>query len=437
MSTYANITMQEVARRLARYVGVTSFLPQPYGSELEDVTYGLLGDIAFSISCALQEIASEGPLEAREMPGGGLLNAPTSITLSATNGSLTISAISPWSAWMQGCTVRIFGDGQDNELLSQTSLARPFMGSTGTLIQSTVYGDCITLDNKTGKIANPCWIANRWPLIGATNREDFMRIGQFPMVTFSAGGGCGTWGVGAAGWPYAFFYQKTVGLPRAWFVDAAYDATLGYTQRRIRVAPMPDQAYPLAYTAGINPPRITVDDILSPAYQASATVTVSGITGTTAGNQTYAYFTNLGPQAVYRGVTTATWFIYPSFGLTGNYILAASASFGATPAAYWAAGTNIIPSPSANWTPMGAATGVALVTPNFTSLDTSDPGTVVPIPNAWVESILFPIALKHFSATPLFKNEQLRPEIKFKYESALAELRNSKGQEAPSMAHYV
>lgn len=434
MSTYVSPTFQELFYRLARYVGVTSLLPQPYGSELEDVTYGLIADIANAFSAALQRIASDGPMEGREVPAGAFLNGPTQVTITATNGSKVISALTPWSSWMEGCTIRIFGDGQDNELLGQTQLVRPFMGSTGTLIQCTVYGDCLTQDNTVGKIVNPMYLGNRWILIPATNREMFLQLSLFPQVTFTTGLPAG---IGVPNWGFPLFFQKTVGIPRTWFVDAAYDQSLGFTKRRIRFAPLPDQPYPVAYTVGVNPPRITVDDIVAPAYQSGANIVVTGVTGTTTANQTYAFLMNLGPQAIYQGITTPTWWIYPAPALSGNFVLAATVSLGTLPSAYWASGTNVIPNPTSNWTPIGTATGVAVVTPNFASVNTSDPGTLAPVPNAWVESILLPIALKYFSDTPLFKNDSLRPAIDENFKAALAALQNSKGQEALTEAIYV
>ena len=70
------------------------------------------------------------------------------------------------------------------------------------------------------------------------------------------------------GIPFYLYYRKPVARPWTWFIDAAYDQSLGYTQRRIRFSPMPDQAYSVAYIAGMNPPRVTADDDIgvSPDY---------------------------------------------------------------------------------------------------------------------------------------------------------------------------
>lgn len=427
MSTYNNLTIQGIAYRLLRYTGITSFLPQPAGSELENVTKGDLWDVANSITAALQEIASEGPMEGRERPFGTYLNAPTQITLTATMGSTVISGTTGYQSWMQGCTIRLGGDAQDNELLSTTALARPSM-VTGT-VGATVYGDCITFDNTVGKIVNPVWLGNRWELVPVSNREDFIRMGLFPMVTFTSGYPSGAM-IGYGLWPY--YFQKPVNIPRAWFVDGAYDSTLGYTVRRMRVVPMPDQPYPLAYTVGINPPRITPDDIVSPL----TTLTVTGATSDSGNaNQTYTYLADLSGYRMFVGNTHTAYAIFfnpaDSTYVLNNGIVATT--LGA--ANHWVSAN--VTSPLGTFNPVNSSTGIVTVATSDSGGGAGDPGTVVPVQNAWVESILMPVALKHYSATPLFKNEQQRKEIESKYLSALAALRNSKGQESPTYASYV
>ena len=67
----------------------------------------------------------------------------------------------------------------------------------------------------------------------------------------------------------------------------------------------------------------------------------------------------------------------------------------------------------------------------------ADPGIAPPIPNDWVESILLPIALQRYSATPGFKNEAAKQELARQYAYARGILTNSRAQIAQSEARYL
>jgi len=422
MSTYTIPSVQQIALRMLRYIGVTSLLPQPATSELESIGPGDLEDVANAISAAMQEMASIGPLEAKEAPGFAVLNAPTTITLNLTAQNNAMVVASGWQSWMQGCTVRVAGDDQDNEILSQTTLARAYMGSTANGVAATVYGDTITLDDTIGKVAAPLWLPNQLPLWPAKNRDEFLRLGGYPLVTDVNGM--------ATGLPFYLYYRKPIARPWTWFIDAAYDLSLGYTQRRIRFSPMPDQAYSVAYVAGINPPRVTSADIQTPLQ----TLTVTGAASDTNFNQNYAYACDIAGLGAYVGQTHNAYAIYylPSL---STYIISNTISLGSAPAAYLlGAAAN---SPLSVYTPEGTATDTVTVSSADSGGPFADPGTVLPVPNAWVETILLPIALKRFSGTPAFKNSGALPEIDRQYKLALATLKDSRGQESIVRAKYV
>jgi hypothetical protein len=413
-------TVQQIAMRMLRYIGVTSLLPQPAGSELESLAPGDLDDVAMAITGAMQEIAAVGPLEAREVPGFAVLHAPTSITLSVAGQSNAISSVSGWQSWMQGCTVRVAGDDQDNELLSNTTLARAYMGSTGAGITATVYGDTITLDDTIGKIAAPLWLPNELPLWPAKDRFEFLRLGGYPLVTDVNGM--------ATGLPFYLYYRKPVARPWTWFIDAAYDGSLGYTQRRIRFSPMPDQAYSVAYTAGMNPPRVTAANIVSPLQ----TLTAGGAIAAPNINQTYNFIADIGGYGAFGGQADPSYVIY--YNPAQGYILGSEILLNTVPSPYFRAPTPS--SPLGTYLPTGS-TDVITVTTSDTGSGQADPGTVLPIPNGWAESILLPMALKRFSGTPTFKNDRAAREIDRQYKSAVAALKDSRGLEATSRAKYV
>jgi hypothetical protein len=413
-----SVTVQQIAMRMLRYIGVTQLTPQTPGSELESLGPGDLEDVAMAITAAVQEIAAQGPSEVREAPGYAVLHAPTSISLNVTTGSATVSAVSGWSTWMQGCTVRISGDDQDNELLSSTRLARAYLGATGS-VTATVYGDAVTLDETVGKVIAPLWLPNQLPLFPATNRMDFMRLGGYPLVTDSSGL--------AAPLPFYLYYRKPVSRPWVWFIDAAYDASLGYTQRRIRFSPMPAQAYSIAYTAAINPPRFTKDDIVSPLEQ----LIVSGATSDTNANGNFQYICDVAGYRAFSNLNDYVIFFHPGY---GTYILADNLNPIFSLSAYWS--SDSVTSPLGPYSPV-VATGDVTVSTSDSGAGAGDPGTIIPVPNGWVETILMPIALKRFTGTALFKNSAALPEIDRQYKLALRILADSKGEESLTKARYV
>jgi hypothetical protein len=416
-------TVQQIALRMLRYIGVTQFTPQAPGSELESLNPGDLEDVANAITGALQEIAALGPAEAREAPGYAVLHAPANITFTAANGSNVISGVSGWQSWMQGCTVRVSGDDQDNEILSQTRLARAYLGGTGS-VGATVYGDTITLDDTVAKVIAPLWLPNQLPLHPAQNRREFMRLGGYPLITDTNGL--------AAGLPFYLYYRKPVSRPWTWFIDAAYDASLGYTQRRIRFSPMPAQAYSVAYTAAMNPPRVTKADIVSPLTTLQASGAAGGDTNA---NQTYTYAANFAGFRMFAGDTHPAYAIYynpaDNCYVVNNGLVATSLAA----ANHWASA--VVNSPLGTFNTVNSASGTVTITTTDAGNGAADPGTVLPIPNAWVESILLPVALMRFSGCAAFKNTSALPEITRQYKAAVASLRDSRGQESVARARYI
>lgn len=248
---YSFVTARVLGLRLLRDFGVTSLdpaanVPVPIGpTDLDDVTR--------AINSALQSIFSKQSLEEKEQNLGAWLNAPTQVTLSVTAQSGAIASFTGWATWMTGCTIRLSGDPQDNEVTSQTLLARPYAGNTSSTVQATVYGDCVQLSGSVAKVLNPLSLPNQSPLISCTDRWTFMRMSGYPLVTNADGS--------AYGYPFFWFVQKIIQRPRFWFLESAYTAGLGYVPRRIRVGPMPDQGYSLAYKAASAAQGISATDI--------------------------------------------------------------------------------------------------------------------------------------------------------------------------------
>ena len=308
--------------RMLKYIGVRQLAPEAAGSQLESVQPGDLDGVATAITGAMQEVFDAAPDEMREQRIGSVLYAPAGGTVSATQFSTAISNFTGYQSYMPGCTVRLAGDAQDNELVSQTALERPYMGTTGN-VGITIYHDCLTLDPGVDHVSTPVELPNQAPLYAANDRLDFMRWVGVPLITDEAGN--------AMDFPFYHYYQRTVSRPRAWFAEGWYDPAQTQYVKRIRFGPMPDTNYPVAYRVALCPPRYSSEDIVAP------------------GDDTCA-----------------------------------------------------------------------------------DPGTVIPVSNAWVETILLPVALQRFTAHPAFKNESAKAEIARQYKQALAILTGASITKNPS-----
>ena len=244
------MTVRQMGLRLLHFIGVTQLAAQSSPeSDLENLQPSDLGEVCTAINGGMQELWDLAPSEMRERRMGGVLHGPTQVTLAVTQYSTAISALTTWAAWMAGCTIRISGEDQDNEISNSTTLASPYMGTSGT-VQATVYGDCIQLDGTIGKVVTPVEIPNLIPLTPATSRADFYKYIGAPGVTTTAG----------SAMPY-FGFRRIVQRPIAWFVEGYHDPALPYLPRRLRVGPLPDSTYAISYRVSINPPLYSAADI--------------------------------------------------------------------------------------------------------------------------------------------------------------------------------
>jgi len=130
--------------RMLKYFGIQQLGPVTQPSNLEQVQPGDLDDLITELNAAMQELFDNAPSELMEQPRGALLLAPLAVTLTATQGSTVISGFTAFTAAMPGCTIRLAGDTQDNEIVSATELASPF-AATGGPITATVFFDCVNL----------------------------------------------------------------------------------------------------------------------------------------------------------------------------------------------------------------------------------------------------------------------------------------------------
>jgi hypothetical protein len=400
---------------------VTQLGAEPAGSELEEASNWDLDVVAHCITAAMQEIHETQPLVNQEKATGGYLHAPTAVTVGVTQGSAVIGSFPAWASWMAGCTVRVGGDDQDNELVSATLLARPYMGATGSQ-SGTVFGDCLTLPAGVQRAIAPICLPNQLPLLICNNLDEFLRMANWPALVNLDGTSTVS--------PFYWFVRKSIGRPSVAMAQGAYDSTLAYIPRRLRFAPLPDQAYPVSYRAVMGAPRYTRTDIVSGVE----TIQVTGA-GDASANQIYSYLCELAGYRMYYGFSNPAYSIFFHPGL-GKYILASTLTpYLPAPSARWE--SDDVTTPLGSFSPVGGASGTLESSTTDIGGGLADPGTIVPLVDDAVELILIPMALQRFSGTPSFKNEAAKPEIARQYKTARDKLLNSRALGASADAVYV
>ena len=233
------MTIRDIALIILRDFGVSSLDPatNQNNRNARGIDTNDLRAVVFHLNGALEEIFNDGPAALSERPLGDVLRPETAVTLTATQYSRTVASVTTFASWMVGCTIRIAGDAWDNQLLSSTELARPYMGSTGAAKASLVYGDALLLPSNVSHLLEPVRIHGQADLkiIGTKS--------QFQAKSSSV--------------------VKSIGLPERGFVDTWHDQTAGvtYLKKFLRVDPMPSQALAVEYRAKLTPPVVTTANI--------------------------------------------------------------------------------------------------------------------------------------------------------------------------------
>lgn len=244
-----SLTPHQIGLAMFRRIGLLSFDPaqNAVNQNRRGLCAGDTDEALIALNGAMEECFALGPVELSEQRQASVLHAATGITLDVSANSTTVANVTTWAAWMQGCTVRIPGDTGDNEFISQTALLRPFMGSTGTGLSSTVYGDAVPLDQSISRVMGPVRIPQQMELAGVEYPFGFdqataagFRSSQ-DFVNFS-------------------MTQKPIGQPRFWAMETRNIATNAFTQRFLRVTPIPDHAYSLTYRVKVKPPTYVLSD---------------------------------------------------------------------------------------------------------------------------------------------------------------------------------
>ena len=248
------MTVQQIVLHMLSYIGVRDLNPAQNTTVaspgMASGGDGAYGDIQFALNklnMAMQQIFREGPANLSERPGGGIMKAPRTVTMTVTQYS-TVVSVTGWESDMIGCSVMTSGDTGENTFLSQTKLRIPHPGASGS-ITCTVYHDCIALALDVRAIIEPIELPRRYPeLVITTSQKDF--------DTFNSGY------VGT---------QKRSAQPRAVFLDAIYGGAVPV--KVIKFNPMPDQIYPVRWYEKIDPTPYVMSDVISNGNEAAGPFT--------------------------------------------------------------------------------------------------------------------------------------------------------------------
>lgn len=248
------MTAQQIALRLAKYIGVTSLDPADPANTANPLKPALvpgdIDDIVAAINGGLQELWDFAPAAMRYQRIGSFLRAPMPVTVDAQNYSKTVT-IHGYEPWMAGCSLRFNGDVADNEIHTETTLLREYLGATATGVSATVYHDCITPDSSVLEIVGPVEIPQVRRLENAGSRAEFYCYDRTQV------GGDDYGHI----WIKLNATAKQPAQPWAYFVDTDYSPDQDGLSVRLRFLPVPDTTYPIAYGARINAPSITAQDI--------------------------------------------------------------------------------------------------------------------------------------------------------------------------------
>ena len=249
------MTVQELALRLLKYIGVTSLDTNGAGNarNTPGLAPGDLDDIAVAINGAMQEIFAQGPPFISQRRWASVLRAPAHIVITIPGQYSTACTMTGYQDWMQGCTVQIDGDPQQNEILNATTLLRPHAG-TGGVMSATVWADALLLPSYAVSVVEPVEMPLLPFLQPVSDRFQFRSYNQPFQPTSSRG---------SMGGNYTRYVtaNKQVGIPVVYLVDSFYDGTVTDLPVFLRVNPMPQTAYPITMGLTVKPPTITAADI--------------------------------------------------------------------------------------------------------------------------------------------------------------------------------
>lgn len=202
--------------------------------------------IASDLTRALKFIYNRAPHLFKE-PQTAVVYAPQTGTISATNGSTTVTAPTGFTMPINGNTIVLSGHDIFNEIYQTAAntyrLVYPYIGTTGT-VSATMWHDAIVLPTAF-RVHEPVVLDDYLELTPLSNREEFLRYNAW------------TWH------DYGMFVnfqprRRDSGQPAAYWVEERALPS-GLTRAKfLRMTPMPSTSFAFRCEGTQMPPEVTV-----------------------------------------------------------------------------------------------------------------------------------------------------------------------------------
>jgi hypothetical protein len=245
------MTLREAAVDLLSYLSPEQ-RSIPCDAEADDP----LPEVLLALRGALEEMGALGPLWQFRARRGARLHAPADVTVTVSEGQDTIT-LGAGFAWARGCSVKLPGEPW-NEILDYdagsgvATLLQSF-GASASGVTARIYADCVALPDDVLKVLGPVSIADSHTLTAISN------LAQWQSVTYHL------WrddDYGRSGVPVAAVRRTDdPGAPRFYFVDTHFQQGYAAAEKRLRLAPMPEQGLVLHYRARVAPGSFSIADI--------------------------------------------------------------------------------------------------------------------------------------------------------------------------------
>jgi hypothetical protein len=184
-----------------------------------------------AINGGLQRLHFLAPTDSKTAFVSLYVSAPQVVTIGVTQGSADITG-HVFSEDDQYRTIRVSGDGIDNQIVGDSSLLYPYTGATGT-VSATIYADTVALPEPYSELVGD-------PRILETNRELINH-----RATFAA-------------------QERKIGTPEIYWVEANARNRNPVAPLLIRMHPMPPTSYRMECRAVMAPLRVSFPDLVSP-----------------------------------------------------------------------------------------------------------------------------------------------------------------------------
>lgn len=329
------------------------------------------------------------------------------VALTTTVSGVTLGPNVTFANYTAGCSLNISGDSTFNELaaVGDGSVASTaifaYTGTPGSQ-GMTVWGDCVKLATSVDRVIGGALLHERRNLQILSSRAEFLAYqrlyGIYPY----------DYGFGNLSVQPSIIRQP--GVPRGVWLEAVLNGNA--IEYRARCSPLPNADYRATLNVQIMPAIITASDLSAGSVTVTGTLTpdatgVYAIAGLDADG--LPFYTRAGTTLFTLGHTggfTDTWYLRP-----------------AGSAGYWTGpnGNN----PSGAYTPSNT-TGTATITASGSVASTR------PVPGHRDYNILRALCLYHWSMSPWFRNDQVRPLIAQGYQNAVDQLRGFRNNAAES-----